>query len=685
MQNLQSEALDELSLVSSDGVFSFDGVTLTPVCDAAFADLVHNYAVADSGMRSAPIVCVESTQCTTPSATVTHSETGNTDELSSPLVVNRETAGKKSGTLSCQSSRHFVDLPSDSEDSELSDSCDDDDDDDDVEVESNCSVKMENDDRHSRRQVLPLTEASSGRSSKQSCMWTDGGIQYDPDGAHHFTGDVSLQDDVTGLVTPLQFFRYFFTDEIIRLIADETVLYSVQQCPNSALLITECDIERFIGIAMNMSLVKLASSRKYWSNRFRVSQIADAMSYNNFCRVKRFLHFGDSVDSSSDKLKKLRCLVDKLRDRFKSVPLEQNLSVDEQMIPFKGKHGLEHEQYHSKKVRKWGYKVFVLCGVSGYVYDFEIYSGKQDNVVLPEEVDCGASGNVVIRLSRTVPDGCNFRLFFDIYFNSVDLQLALAHRGILGLGTVRLNRLRGTDFVLDTELAERGRGAYEEKVTSVDGVQLSAVRWFDNRPISFLSAFVGVQPVSEIKRYNRVRNEEQQVPCPKVVQVCNQHMAGVDLLESLIGAHRTKIRSQKWYHRVFFHLVDLSVVNAWLLYRRSFPSNCKLLRLHDFKADIAEGLCKQGKDVFRSRMLKRSRPLTDVPIAAKRQKPGFTPQPCADVRYDGIGHWPEWQNVRARCRLEGCKCVSRVVCRKCRVSLCHNPRNDCFFAFHHRS
>ena len=29
-----------------------------------------------------------------------------------------------------------------------------------------------------------------------------------------------------------------------------------------------------------------------------------------------------------------------------------------------------------------------------------------------------------------------------------------------------------------------------------------------------------------------------------------------------------------------------------------------LLRLHDFKADIAEGLCQQGKDELRSKMLK---------------------------------------------------------------------------------
>jgi len=50
------------------------------------------------------------------------------------------------------------------------------------------------------------------------------------------------------------------------------------------------------------------------------------------------------------------------------------------------------------------------------------------------------------------------------------------------------------------------------------------------------------------------------------------------------------------------------------------------------------------------------------------------PQLCSDVRYDGVGHWPECQKVRAMCRLVGCKGVSRVVCRKCCVSLYHNPK-----------
>jgi hypothetical protein len=221
-------------------------------------------------------------------------------------------------------------------------------------------------------------------------------------------------------------------------------------------------------------------------------------------------------------------------------------------------------------------------------------------------------------------------------------------------------------------------------------MEIYKFQWFDGtitvHAITFMSTFVGAQPISSVRRYDKKKHEDKQIQCPNVVQVYNQHMGGVDLLDSLVGLYRTKIRSRKWYHRVFFHLVDLMVVNAWLLYRRT-NNGSKLLRLHDFKADIAEALCNQGKE----EKGKRGRPSTstsDDPekFTAKRWNCGVTrcPQPCSDVRFDGIDHWPEWRTARAMCRMDKCCGVSRVTCSKCRVSLCHNSKKDCFFEYHHK-
>jgi len=193
-----------------------------------------------------------------------------------------------------------------------------------------------------------------------------------------------------------------------------------------------------------------------------------------------------------------------------------------------------------------------------------------------------------------------------------------------------------------------------EKVTEVGDVKMSVVRWYDNRAVTFLSTFVGAEPLMTAKRW--CKDEMKQVSCPKVVDTYNKHMGGVDLLDSLTGLYRCRIRSKKWYHRLFFHLVDIAVVNAWLLYKRVCRvKNEKTQRLHDFKAAVAEALCKYNKPLEHTTgsAQKRSRrdDSTTNPNPAKRARRSAAHQvPSSDVRLDQTGHFPQWCKRRQRCR-----------------------------------
>ena len=62
------------------------------------------------------------------------------------------------------------------------------------------------------------------------------------------------------------------------------------------------------------------------------------------------------------------------RARLTTEP-EAKQSVDEQIIPYKGKNSLR--QYLPKKPKKWGFKVFARCGVSDLTYDFHMYDGER--------------------------------------------------------------------------------------------------------------------------------------------------------------------------------------------------------------------------------------------------------------------------------------------------------------------
>src|SRR5678815_2772656 len=80
----------------------------------------------------------------------------------------------------------------------------------------------------------------------------------------------------------------------------------------------------------------------------------------------------------------------------------------------------------------------------------------------------------------------------------------------------------------------------------------------------------------------------------------NKYMVGVDLADMLIELYRINFKSRKWYTRIFYYLLDLSVVNAWLLYRRVHVSKGLLKKnimpLVYFKTAIADGLmnCRTG-------------------------------------------------------------------------------------------
>lgn len=226
-------------------------------------------------------------------------------------------------------------------------------------------------------------------------------------------------------------------------------------------------------------------------------KVADTMSLNRWEAIKNSLHFNDNARlEEADPLHKIRPLFTHLNAKLASIPMREKLSVDEQMVPFKGKHRLK--QYLPKKPKKWGYKILVLAGSDGVPHNLEIYTGRVDQP--PELADIGASGNVVLRLAQPIPKDENYKLFFDNWFTSVPLVLTLARQGIHCTGTVRCNRLPGVNLKSDTDLKRAGRGTFEEKIALVGETTLHVVKWFDNRAVTLLSDHIGANPVTEVER-----------------------------------------------------------------------------------------------------------------------------------------------------------------------------------------
>ena len=86
----------------------------------------------------------------------------------------------------------------------------------------------------------------------------------------------SYSDPPQPELTPLHYFKMFFTDEAVILVAEQTNLYSVQKTCKS-IDISETEIATVIGMYMLMGIVKLPSYKNYWSQKLRYPVSADAM------------------------------------------------------------------------------------------------------------------------------------------------------------------------------------------------------------------------------------------------------------------------------------------------------------------------------------------------------------------------------------------------------------------------
>lgn len=498
-----------------------------------------------------------------------------------------------------------------------------------------------------------------------------------------FMGSKVLGPDLLQLETPEQFFFYLFPTELIKKVVEETNLYQVQKDPNSTFRLSEEDVKQFIGVTYLMSLIQLPRVTNHWSSVLGTPLIQETMSLNKFEKIRQTLHFNDNSkdlprsNPECDRLFKIRPVVDFLNKTFSKIPMEEHLCVDEQMCSTKARNSLK--RYNPNKPHKWGYKVFVLSGVSGFAYRTEIETGKE-NIVLQGEPDLGASSNVVMRLARMIPRNQNFKLYFDNYFTSLRLMEYLAKEGILSLGTIRRNRIPDCKLSSEKVILKKERGYSEEYVADVNGIDVSTVAWKDNRIVNLASTFAGQKPESDVRRWDKQNSKYICIKRPNVVGEYNRHMGGVDLLDSIMGIYKIRLRSKRWPIRIFYHYLDVTMANAWILYKRTAEYkgiSSNRLSSADFRQQVAVTLCKMGvKATFSGRRSLQS------DIDAKKHKGPAQHVPPKAVRQDQIGHWPQWSDKKIRCKLPKCVGFTHTVCEKCGVALCFTKTKNCFRDFH---
>lgn len=157
--------------------------------------------------------------------------------------------------------------------------------------------------------------------------------------------------------SPLDYFSLFITNEIIEYIVQQTNLYSTQS-KGKSIDVSVDEMKDFFAIKLLMGIIKLPAYTDYWNNDLRIPNVANIMSLKRYQQIRRYLHFVDNNEDDGDRYFKIRLLLDMVREFFLKYEEGQKFSIDEMMIPYKGKKAGSRKQYMKMKPSKWGFKMF---------------------------------------------------------------------------------------------------------------------------------------------------------------------------------------------------------------------------------------------------------------------------------------------------------------------------------------
>jgi hypothetical protein len=260
----------------------------------------------------------------------------------------------------------------------------------------------------------------------------------------------------------------------------------------------------------------------------------------------------------------------------------------------------------------------------------------------------------------------NRQLFFDSYFNSIPLLRKLRRQRISATGTIRSDRKYFPTELKKKEKLRRG----DHRYLVSNGV--SVIKWMDNKEVFVASNFFDPSLTCKTSR-RRKDGDREPVLCPVAIVQYNKHMRGVDLSAQRMKYYAIDRKSKRNWLRIFFHFLNVSLVNSFIYYGSFSNSSMSLL---DYVSSISTALI--GDYCIRKRV---GRPLA-ISDQKRRCIEKNRSNSESSEKTQLLAHMPEVISTYRRCAYCSTKeheKRSNVVCTFCCVALCVK---NCFLLYH---
>lgn len=481
----------------------------------------------------------------------------------------------------------------------------------------------------------------------------------------------------------IDFFKLFFTEILVQQICTHTNSYGWEAVVNKPYYgdkdgawreTSPDELYKLIALVLYCGLVTVSSFHRYWSTKtlYHGLWARSIMGRDRFKALMGMLHVVDpATEDEQDKLRKVSGLLDIFKEKCKSLyqPF-QHVAVDERMVKSKHRSGIR--QYIKNKPTKWGIKLWVLAdSANGYTYDFDVYTGRRNADHAPSENGLGY--DVVMKLAEPLVNQ-GYHFYFDNFYTSPKLVKDLFGLGIPSCGTAAENRRGFPDCMKKAQewARRKNRGVMR---WDRDGNCL-ALQWKDNRPVTMLTSIHVANEFRQVDRNVKVDNRWQNVKVqqPKAIDEYNKYMNGVDRSDQIIGKSTALRKCMRWWKTLFFHMIDIAVVDSFILFQLHRASNPDVAELKRPK--------KFSTTEFREELVRQLAGLEEY-----GQPPVFNPHAKEPGNFETV-HIPQFSEIRRNCKVcyetsqTEMKVVSYCSAPQCQVYLHCTQKKNCFEIWH---